>query len=109
MAGSFSTIPKAETELKLSDLNVTAHVSAPFSRNNQKSNYDVIFGRDLLHELGIQLDCQNKFKAQQDINIPMKPINCKMRTHFSIQDNKNIRNTTKIIKKILDANYKKTY
>ena len=37
----------------------------------------------------------------------MKPINCKMRTHFRIQDSKNVRNATKRIKKILDANYEK--
>ena len=30
-----------------------------------------------------------------------------MRTHFTIEDSKNVRNATKRIKKILDANYKK--
>ena len=34
----------------------------------------------------------------------MKPIDCKMRTHFTIQVSKNIRNATKRIKKILEAN-----
>ena len=37
----------------------------------------------------------------------MKPIDSKMRTHFTIQDSKNVRNTTKRIKKILDNNYKR--
>ena len=37
----------------------------------------------------------------------MKPIDCKMRAHFTIQNSKNVRNATKRIKKILDANYKK--
>ena len=37
----------------------------------------------------------------------MKPIDCNMITHFTIQDSKNIRNKTKRIKKILDANNKK--
>ena len=40
------------------------------------------------------------------MNLPMKPIDCKMRTHFTIQDSKNVRNATNRIKKILDANYK---
>ena len=31
-----------------------------------------------------------------------------MRTHFTIQDSKNVRNATKRIKKISDANYEKT-
>ena len=30
-----------------------------------------------------------------------------MRTHFTIQDSKSIKNATKRIKKIFDANYKK--
>ena len=37
----------------------------------------------------------------------MKPIDYKMRTHFTIQDSKNKGNITKWIKKILDSNYVK--
>ena len=37
----------------------------------------------------------------------MKPIGCKMRTHFTIQDSKNVRNAIKRIKKILDTNCEK--
>ena len=76
------------------------------SCDSQKSNYDVIFGRDLLRKLEIQLDFQNNFIGWKDVNLPMKPIDCKMRTHFTIQDSKNVRNATNRIKKILDANYK---
>ena len=88
----------------MSDLNVTAHMSVPFHETTKKSNYDVIFGRDLLQKLGIQLDFQNNFTGWKDINLSMQPIGCKMRTHFTIQDDKNIRNATKRIKKILDNN-----
>ena len=34
-------------------------------------------------------------------------MDCKMRTHFTIQESKKIRNASKRMKKILDANYKK--
>ena len=37
----------------------------------------------------------------------MKPIDCKMRTHYTIQDSKIVRNANKRIKKLLDASYKK--
>ena len=74
----------------------------------KKNNYDVAFGRKLIRELGIQLDFQNNnFIGWKDINLPMKPIDCKMTTHFTIQDSNKRRNATKRIKKILDANYKK--
>ena len=39
----------------------------------------------------------------------MKSINCNLRTHFVIQDSKNIKNAFDRIKKILDAKYKKAY
>ena len=37
----------------------------------------------------------------------MKTIDCKMRTHVTNQDSKNVRNAAKRIKIILDVNYKK--
>ena len=101
MAGSFCTSREAETTLKMSELNVMADTFAPFHITIKTSNYNVIFGRDLLWKLGIQVDFQT------NINLPMKPIDCKMRTHFTIKDSKNVRDATKRIKKILDANYKK--
>ena len=51
-----------------------------------------------------QQNFQNNFIGGQDINIPMKVINCKIRIDFAIQDSKNIRNASK---NISYANYKK--
>ena len=67
MAGTFSTSQEAEIRLKMPKLNVTAHISAPFHVTSKKSNYHVIFGRDLLQELGTQLDIQNDFIGWKDI------------------------------------------
>ena len=89
--------------MKLSELNFTAHIFAPFHVTNQKSDYDVIFVQDLQRELGIHLDFQTKTK------IPMKSINCKMRTNFAIQESKNIKSPTNRIKQILDAKYEKEH
>ena len=50
------TLCEAEVKIKLQELNFTAHIFAPFHVTRQKSNYKVIFGRDLLRELGIDLD-----------------------------------------------------
>ena len=99
MAGSFSTSRETEITLKLSELIVTARISAPFYVITKKFNYNIIFGRDKLWKLGIQLDFQNDFIVWQDINFPMKPIDYKMRTHLTIQGSRNIRSTTKRIKK----------
>ena len=50
---SFLRSCKAEVKIKLPELNFTAHIFAPFHVTSQKSNYNVIFGQDLLQELGI--------------------------------------------------------
>ena len=107
MAGSFCTSCEVEIISKTAEFNVTTQISAPFHVTTKKSNYNVIFGTDLLWELGIQLDFQNSFIGWGDINLPTKPICCKKRTYYTIQDSKNIRKATKRIKKILDVNYKK--
>ena len=99
MAGSFSTSYKAEIAFKSSELNVTAHISAPFHVTTKKSNTDVIFDSNLLRELGIQLDFQNNFTGWKDIYLPMNTIDNKIRIHFSIQDSKYVRNATKVVRK----------
>ena len=53
MAKSFMTLCKAKVKIKHPELNVMAHIFTPFHITSQKSNYNVIFGRDLLQELGI--------------------------------------------------------
>ena len=59
MTRSVSMSCEAKVGIKHSELNTTAHIFAPFHVTNKRSNYDVIFGRDLLRELGISLDFQN--------------------------------------------------
>ena len=107
MAGSFSTSCKAEVKNKLPDLYVITQIFAPFHVTSQISNNNVIFGRDLLRELGINLDFQNIFVGWKETKIPMQSINCKMRTKFIILESKNIRSVSNGIKKILGANYEK--
>ena len=100
MAGSFLTSCEAEVRIKLPELNFTAHIFAPFHVTSQKSNYIVIFGRNLLQELGINLEKQIQWmERNQDIH--------EIKTNFTIQESKNIKSATNWIKKILDANYEK--
>ena len=107
MAGSFSTSCETEVKIKLPELNFTAHMFAPFHVTSQKSNYNVIFGQDLLRELERDLDFQNNFVGWKEIKIHMKSMNCKMRSNFTIQEIKNMKSAANRIKKILDAKYEK--
>ena len=105
MAGSFLLLCEAEVKIKLPEQNFTAHVFSPFHVTSQKSNNGVICGWGLLQELRINSDFQNIFIGWKETKIPMKFINCKMRTNFTIEDNKNIKIVTNRIKKILDIEY----
>ena len=100
MAGSFLTSCEAEVKIKLPELNFTAPIFVPFHVTCQKSNYKVIFGQDLLREPGINLDFQNKFVGWKETKIPMKLINCNMRTNLAIQESKNIKGATNRAKQI---------
>ena len=83
-------------------MNFTAHIIATFCVTSQKSDYDVIFGRDLLQEFGINLDFQNNFVGWTETKIPMKSIDYKMRTNFAIQESKilDVRYETANLKEI---------
>ena len=100
MAWSFLTSCEAEIKIKLPELHFTAQIFAPFHITSRKSNYNIIFGRDLLQEIGINLDFQNNFVDWKETKTPMKSIDCKMRTNFAIQGSKNIESATYWIKKI---------
>ena len=94
IGGSFSTLWKAEVKIKPPELNLTVHIFAPFHVTSQKStsNCDVIFGRPFLRVVGISPDFQkNYFGSKINNKVPMKLINCKMRTNFAIQDSQNIK------------------
>jgi len=107
MAGSFATSYETEVTLQLSELYHTAHISAQFHVTKQESAYDLIFGRNLLRELGIILNFNKNTVECNNIDIPMKPRNCTSETHFAIQESENVQNATARIKKILDATYEK--
>ena len=107
MAGTFKTTRVAYVALKLPELNHTAEIATEFHVTKQKSAYDVIFGRKLLKELGIVLDFNQMVTIWNDVTIPMKDVNAEVKTHFFIRDSKHVNESTKRIKKILDAKYKK--
>ena len=76
MARSSSTSRRAEITIKISELNVTAHISAPFHVTTKTRNYNIIISRGILRKLEMQLGFQNNFIEWQDINLSMKTIDC---------------------------------
>ena len=70
-------------------------------------NYDLILGSNILHELGIIFNFENKTIIWQEVSISMKPPNFTAKEFFAIKESCPVRNTTKRIKQILGAEYKK--
>ena len=92
MARSFSSLHEAKIKLKLSELNITAHISALFQATTKKKELQYNFWCRFM------LETRNSNRFPKQIRMMagyQQPINCKMRTHFTIQDSKNVRKTTK--------------
>ena len=106
MAGTFSTNRVTNVKLKLKELNPTAEIKSECHVTKQKSNYNSIIGRNVLCELGIISDFANNKTIWENVEIPMKPLDCTKREYFSTYDSSRAYNETKRIKK-LDATHSK--
>ena len=71
----------------------------------QKSNYDMIIGRDILLELGINLNFKDMMVQWDTAIIPMKEINSTIENLYAVEDSEAVHDATERIKKILDAKY----
>ena len=65
----------------------------------------MIIGRDLMTELGINLDFFHQKVKWQEAEIPMKMPNCTLNNSFYVQDSELLNSEADRIKQILDAKY----
>ena len=76
-AGKFNTTKKCELEFTLPAFNAKKIITWDCyvdEENNTNSNYDMIIGRDILHELGIDLLFSTAEMTWDNVTIPMQPI-----------------------------------
>ena len=105
IAGTFNTTFTTEIILKHPELNHYTEIYAKCHLIDKLLNYDLILGKDILHELEIMFTFVNKPITSQEVSISMKPPNCMTKNFFLIKEIGPVRNTTKRIKQILDAEY----
>ena len=96
-----------EIILKIPELNHSADIYAKYHLTCKLLNYNLILDADMLHELVIILNFENKTMAWQEVSISMIPPNCMTKEFFIIEEICPAINATKRIKQILDAEYKK--
>ena len=88
-----------------------------YARNGTPSAYDIILGKQTLHDLGVVLDFKEKTITIDEILLPMRNINnlqlktsisraLKLNTSFS-QEPASTQGATKRVVEILDAKYAK--
>ena len=94
MVGTFSTTFVTEIILKLPQLNHSTHIYAKCYLTNKLLNYNLILGRDILHELGIIFYVETKTITWQEVSISMKPPNCTTKEFFVIKKSWTVWNGT---------------
>ena len=106
MAGTFNTNRKCTIKFQIPELNQSAVITHKVHVTDMtKSTYDFIIGRDLLHELGINLDFKDKIVRWDDNQIDMKPPTCTQDTSYQIDDSVRAEDATDRMAKIIAAKY----
>ena len=78
-----------ELKLKLLDLHHTAKIYAICYLTSL--NHNLILCRDILHELGIIFNFENKAITWQNVSISMKPPNSMAKEFFVIKESRPLR------------------
>ena len=105
VAGSFSSRGKCHVRLKMAEFNPTATVNHNAHVTDTLGQYDMIIGRELLHELGIDLHFSTATMHWQNVEVSMKKPTCTIPETFHIAEELFVSEETDRIGKILDAKY----
>jgi len=92
-------------QFTLPELHEKRLINWDFHVTRQSFNYDMIIGRDLLTELGIEFSFKKQTITWDTAEIPMKPRDCTPETSFYIQESLAVDEATDRIKQIIDAKY----
>lgn len=110
-AGDFQTTGTCEVSFKAPELSPTAEIKhkAHVFKSKTVSNYDMIIGRDLLTDLGIDVCFSDETIKwpRQHAELPMRPLESQPNSDILVSDPVGIANEADRISKILDAKYKK--
>ena len=104
-AGVFTTNKQVKLNLKLPEFFQNRIITYNVHVTENTSTYDMIMGRDMLQELGIQISFGTDSVTWDEVSIPMKPFHARIETDYHIDDSVAVKEATKRIKQILDAKY----
>ena len=90
-------------ELKHPKLNHKAEIVAKYHSTNILLNFNLILGRDILHELLMIFYFENKTIPLQEVSISTKHPECKSKEPLIIKESRPDKNTIRRIQQILGA------
>ena len=108
-AGEFKTQGHCKVLFQMPEFHESKTIQYDVHVTTQNMGYDMIIGRDLLHELGITMTFAGSESSMtwNESTIPMKPMDAELKTSCHIQDSPSIAEATERLKRILDAKYEK--
>ena len=107
MAGSFTTKHDCLINFNLPELHPTASIKYLVHVTPHMANYDMILGRDILQDLGIVLDFQERQIRWKEYYTPMKNPEILRVSNYSAENTQTIQAETERIQRILDAKYER--
>lgn len=105
--GTFTTNSKCKLEFSLYEFHARKLIEYEVHETTLPMAYDMIIGRDLLHELGVTIDFKDSTVTWDNVSIPMKDKDCTVNNEaiFNISEGEAVDDATTRMKKILDAKY----
>ena len=107
MAGSFTTTSKCVVEFTLPELNPTAKIKQKLHVVPKMSKYDIILGRDVMQNLGINLDFEDKVIRWNGSSANMKHPQSANNFNYNIEESYALQAENSRLQRILDAKYEK--
>ena len=107
MALAVNTSYITNLEINIPELNHTAEIYTKCHLTDKLLYYGLILGRNIVDELGIVYNFEKKTVPWQEVSISLKPPDCTAKKLFVIKESRPVKLSTKRIKQILNAEYKK--
>ena len=105
-AGEFVTKKQVDAHYMLTEFHEARVIQSRLHViEGPSSRYDMILGRDVLKELGIDIKFSTETIEWDGVSIPMKSMDAEAETDFTIQDSTAVQDATSRIKQILEAKY----
>ena len=106
-AGVFQTEGTAKISFILPEFHESRLIQWKVHTTKQDFGYDMIMGRDLLQDLGMEMDFKDVAMKWDEVSVPMKPYGADVKTDLFVTDSKAVDESYDRIKNILDAKYTK--